>query len=451
MAVKTANDHQTKQGNTKRSTDNRPSADHHKPSNHAAELASICEQALALAERAAVIGAEHLSRQLKAAVIPEGFDYGADLKSRRQQAELSQQEVADAAGISLQTYRNAECAYRPPTTITRSKIESVTALRLSDTEPKWWHGASFDPLGLLRELRESLAKPDGSLPVGALYFDPAAAEQYSAITRSESYNATIVRACPLADAAKAVAGRIVGKMDLVFLGSGDASQESRFGRLIEQAGKTATSVIAMDISQPLLSAAYTRLVDDMQHSSVYGMLGDIRRLRDYKQLTYRGAATIVVTLFGKTFSNLQEHETLDALGAFPRGTLLVLDVNLARGVTEPEIRKQDEAYVRGVPPSLCDFLTGPILRHKPGVRSCELKYELAMDKSLPGCYSLDAWATVDSFDGSRRRYRVAQFKRYALATLLPLFASYGWSHVATHPYLGEHSSLATLLTFARGT
>ncbi len=376
-------------------------------------------------------------------------NFGEMLTQRRLKARLTQQEAADLAGLSLQTYRAAEKSYRPPSDKTVAALDSVPQLRLvaMATEPDWWHTENFDPLGLLRELRATLARPEGQLEPVFLYLDPASAEDYSAITRTPEYHSRTRNPCPLAEAAKTVKERLrnPAAYDVVLLGSGDAATESLFIRQLPPPA----AVIAVDISQALLSTAYTRLVDDLPSSRVFALQGDIARLRDYRQLTYRGSVQLVVCLFGKTFSNMpNERGFLESLEAFHSGDLLILDINLSRGVIESEIREKDEALIRGVPKGYSQFLTGPIMRYLPGVRTAKLAYELSMLPGLAGCYSLDCWADVSMVDGGKRRYRVAQFKRYSLSTLLPLLDGYGWKHLATHGYHGQEDK-AVLLVWER--
>lgn len=375
-----------------------------------------------------------------------GAGFGQRLKAAREKAGLSQKEAARLAQLGFQTYRNAERGYRTPSPKTVAALDRVPQLRLTteNAEPQWWHSDKFDPVGLFRGLRDTLARDEGCLEPGHLYLDPAGAESYSAITHAPSYEAATRLPCPIEDAAKTVRRALGKRFDVVLLGSGDGSLESRFVRLLPAPG----AIIAVDISQALLSAAYTRLVDDFPASRVFALQGDITHLRDHRQLAYRGTNDVLVTMFGKTFANLPNESTfLDGLGVFQQGTVFVLDVNLSRGKTDSEIRKNDEALVRGVPDGYMEFLAGPLARYLRGYKSAVLRYELSR-LSLRGAYSLDCWADVTMFDGSTRRFRVAQFKRYSLETLIALFARHGWKHVATHGYKGmEHK--AALLVFER--
>lgn len=376
-----------------------------------------------------------------------GAGYGARLRAARERANLSQQQAARLAKVSVQTYRNAEVGYRPPSAKTLAAFDKVPQLRLSaeTTEPQWWHSQNFDPVGLFRGLRETLSLDKGHLDPAHLYLDPAGAESYSVITHTRSYEAQTRNPCPIDDAAVTVTQELGSRFDAVLLGSGDGSTESRFVRLLPTPG----AIIAVDISQVLLSAAYTRLVDDFPSSRVFALQGDITQLREHRQLAYRGYnVPVLVTMFGKTFSNLgDERSFLDGLGVFQPGAIFVFDVNLARGTTESEVRRNDEALIRGVPESYSDFLSGPLSRYLRGYETAKLTYELSM-LSIKGAYSLDCWADVKMFDGTKRRFRVAQFKRYSLDTLTPLFARYGWTHVATHGYVGQEDK-AALLVFKR--
>ena len=400
-----------------------------------------------LAERAESEGFPEAAQTLRRLADEGGAGFGQRLKAARDRAGLSQKQAARLAHLGFQTYRNAERGYRAPSPKTVAALDRVPELRLTadHAEPDWWHSDKFDPVGLFRGLRDTLGRNEGCLEPGHLYLDPAGAESYAAITHAPSYEAMTREPCPIEDAAKTVRQALGKRFDVVLLGSGDGSLESRFVRLLPTPG----AIIAVDISQALLSAAYTRLVDDFPASRVFALQGDITHLREHRQLAYRGTnVPVLVTMFGKTFANLPNEGTfLDGLGVFQQSTVFVLDINLARGRTEAEIRKNDEALIRGVPESYNEFLAGPLARYLRGYKSATLSYELSR-LSLRGAYSLDCWADVTMFDGSKRRFRVAQFKRYSVETLLPLFARHGWKHIATHGYKGMEQK-AALLVFER--
>lgn len=406
----------------------------------------LAAQLLALATQAEEAGLPETAACLRRLVEDfRGEGFSAKLRAARARAGISQKEAAERAGLSFNTYRNAEIG-QAPTAKTLAAIQSVPELRVSGEheEPQWWHSNKFNPVDLYRRLRNTLEHDEGFLEPGHLYLDPAGAESYSSITSEQRYEVQREPA-PIEDAALTISAHLGRRYDAVLLGSGDGSVESRFLRLLPPAG----AIIPVDISQALLSAAYSRLVVDFPQSRVFALQGDITHLREHRQLANRGSQVdVLVTMFGKTFANLpNESSFLDGLGVFLEGTVFILDLNLARGTTEAEIRKSDEALIRGVPPSYGTFLKGPLARYLPGFKDAELKYELAM-LPLKGSYSLDCWADVTLFDGSRRRFRVAQFKRYNLSNLIALFESYGWKHLATHGYRGMEDK-ASLVAFVR--
>lgn len=210
--------------------------------------------------------------------------------------------------------------------------------------------AKFDPLGLLRGLRSTLAWSEGYLDSAHLYLNPTGADQYAQIIHEQSYQIATRQPCPIDSATETVKPRLGKRFDCILLGSGEGTLESRFLRMLPAPG----AVIAVDISQALLSAAYTRLVDDLPSSKVFALQGDITNMREHRQFTYRG--NVVVTLFGKTFTNLPDgFDFLDAMGVFQPGTLLVLDLSLARGSTRSARRTKRSSAAS---PSYHDLLAG---------------------------------------------------------------------------------------------
>ncbi len=369
---------------------------------------------------------------------------------------LTRTEVARSAGVSNDTIRHVEEGRTLPGVDTAEKLARALGL-----DPRWLvYGAGsvdegsartiivtpgYDPIRMCREMREALAVPNGFLLDSYKYLDPAGAEKWTQIVADHGFSA-VIQSMPLSSLVEHLVSAI-GEMpyDVWGLGAGTGNTElSLVARLVAK-GQREARVFLVDVSQPLLIAAMhnvERMLSKSRHHPipVVGLLADFNQFAAFGLLPGSGRRR-VITMFGATFSNLDNEVRFlrRSLAWASKGDILVLDVPRAAGETDEAITKNDSALRQRNASQWSDlldpFLTGPILRHVPGVSKVKVSARLDRRSSVvPGSYAIEFIAEAKLVGGEQRQFSIGYSKRYDLDGFTKLMGQEGWSRLCSFEY-----------------
>lgn len=390
--------------------------------------------------------------------------FGKTLERLRDNAKLSRGELAKRANLARGTIHNLEQGKTNPSSATLKQLLAVPELGLSAADIPWrplegelastpncWIAPGYDPIRMFIDLITMLNGQGGSIEQTYAYLDTKSALNWFTLSNQAGYAATYRENLPLAS----VAARILesaghARLDYIALGSGDGKQEVRLlQRLLDRCEATPKraadiSLYLLDISQPLLSRAFRHATTELAGRNgvtVWAVQGDFHHLPRYTQLHYspqRANRRRLVTMFGNTIGNLDNEPTFfrHGLVGLAPGDLLLLDCDLTRAPSDQpdEIRKKDPALQGPIRPELFEWLSGPLHRYCNGCANVSLRYELVTHCPVPGCYCLDALATVQLADGREKVFSVIRAKRYEPSGLVSVLADLGWEPLATHSY-----------------
>lgn len=266
---------------------------------------------------------------------------------------------------------------------------------------------------------------------------------------------------PLQQAAQEIRASIgQAGLDIVALGAGDGKQEVRLVQYLLATGERDTAgdlrLYLLDISQPLLSAAYQHAAEHVGSQGVYvcAIQGNFHHWPQYTQLHFapeRAHRRRLVLMLGNTVGNLDNEARFfqHTLTGLVPGDLLLMDVGLAFGSPDQpeEIKRRDRALSTGIPDAHREWLTGPLERYCDGVKSVSLRPSLDVRSPIPGSYAIDALATVKLENGQQKRFSVFRFKRYAPEHLGEVLRHFGWELLLSLPFGVEaaHPSAALML------
>lgn len=396
--------------------------------------------------------------------VPERSDLIGVLRQRREEAGLTQVELAQRVGISDGLLKNVEAGRRRLTARTLRKLLAVPELRLESihltpptvpvrqrAEPlNWWVAPQLDAVSMLEDLKVRLDSCGGRIEQTYAYLDAESALDYCTMTGDPRFVATYRNPMPLEDIAKKVIDAI-GKapVDLISLGPGDGELETRFAQALvsaQQADIPDLRFYLLDISQPLLSKAHRRAKDKLDAKrgvTVVGMWGNFHYLPLYEQLFYSPAKRRrVFTLLGYTMSNLDDERRffVDSLKAAAPGDVALIDFQVIFApADQPELIRQKDPALKSAPPEeWVRWLSGPFRRYTPHYRDVRIGFELELDCPVPGSYALDAAVTVMAPDGPRQ-FTFARVRRYDPELLAQTLYKIGWQRIA----LAQFGSAAT--------
>lgn len=398
---------------------------------------------------------------------------GASLRSCRETAGLSRAALAKLAGVSPETIKNIEGGAVDATPRTLLHLSAIPSLRFDPNQfgmflpgaaegpLNCWLAPGFDGLAMLQSLERLLAGAGGPLDQSLMYLDHKSAACWRAIANQVDYVQAVTHSFPAERAAEAMIGHALQNrkpgsselpgIDILALGCGDAKTETILAQhVLAQVAKlkaryTDINLYLLDISQPLLAAAHKHCTDQIgsvQGFNIYAIQGDFYQLPQYAPILYsRTGRTRIVWMIGCTFANLL-NETMyvrDSLVGLNDRDLLLLDLSLAYGVSDEEIKQRDPR-LNGTLPSgwqkkTDEFFSGPFVRYLPDMESIDLTPRL--DRSccpIPGSYAVEIMARVLMKDGTEKVFNAFRVKRHEINQLVAAMKELHWRPVTGWPY-----------------
>ncbi len=399
-------------------------------------------------------------------------ELGILLRQHREQAGLSQLELAKKAGVSESLVRNMEKGRSRVTKRTLARMLQVGELRMaaehlvpswpvsarpSAESLNWWVAPHVDAVSMLQELKLRLSSSGGRIEQTFAYLDHQSADDYLKMASEPQYVASYRMPMPVEEVAER-ASEVLGTcpMDLIALGPGDGEQETRFSQaLVSLQGQRAHAdlrLYLLDISQPLLSRAHRHAkdkLDAIRGVTVIGMWGNFHHLPLYEQIFYSPAKRRrIFTMLGFTLQNLDDEPRFfrDSLRCAVPGDLLFVDFSVVFAAADQPalIRQQDPVLNKPVPELISTWLSGPFRRYLES-KEVRISYHLDVDCPVPGSYSLDSMVRVrDMFDGEKE-FGFARFRRYAPQGLTKWLAGLGWEQILFRQFGPSNRSQPALM------
>jgi transcriptional regulator with XRE-family HTH domain len=387
--------------------------------------------------------------------------WGEELRRRREALGLSRMQLAKLAGISANMLRNLEGGRRSPTPGVMNRLMAVKELKLEPTDPllrvpmqgaaaadlapNCWLAPGFDSIKMIKEMVLQLNGRGGHVEQSFLYLDHLSSACWCAIADQEDYVAA-QSGKPLDRAAAAILRSVNGAgLDIIGMGCGDGKTEVRLVQhLVERGGHGDLRFYMLDISQPLLSAAYKHAADtlaDRRGVAMFAIQGNFHDLPRYTQLLYtpeRAHRRRVVCMFGYTFGNLQNEILFvrNSLVGFAPGDLLLLDVGLVCAPADQpeEVMKRDPRLSGKLPAGWQtryeEWLAGPLKRYmKDYVGGLSFTSELdTASCPVSGSYAVEVRANV-KVHGGEKTFSIFRVKRYDIIKLVACLRQLGWDPV----------------------
>lgn len=402
--------------------------------------------------------------------------FGERLRQQRDEAGLTQEQLAQLAGLSPSLIRKLEQGSKEPTRNTLLQLCAVPELKLipgavsamptsrdgvGRVTPNWYVPPGFDSVQMIADLAQQLNGSGGDIEQTHVYMDHKSALDWIALCNAPDYSAGFRDSLPIRAAAKRVrelAGPV--GLDVIALGPGDGKNEVRMVQhLLEVFEQPSIRFYLVDASQPLLGRAFRHAMDTLDdHPSVFvcAIQGNFHHLARYTQLHYTPARSHrrrVYTMLGGTLGNL-EHETQffrNALVAAAPGDLLILDVTLAFGPADDpaEVWRRDPALGRPVPVAHERWLRGPLGRYCIGLTDVKFSYQLDTDRPIPGSYGLQFIADASTTGSPPRRFCMFNIRRYSQPELTRCLSNVGWDAVGQFSFGTEIGRPSLLLIFQR--
>ncbi|MFO0575501.1 MAG: hypothetical protein U1A78_16020 [Polyangia bacterium] len=269
-------------------------------------------------------------------------------------------------------------------------------------------------------------------PVWA-YLGPVSAEAYRLHTRR----------CPETHARAAVLDRLATELrrhrraealEVLALGVGEGRLDVHLAARLLGAGDRSSSLALVDLSEPLLTAAYTHADETLPLVAVWALLADLEELSTYADLLFLPGRQRVIWLLGGTLGELDDELRFVQYGlaACTAGDLLVLDVSLSAGKSEATRRGRQGDPMRQRLADAQAWLTGALV---PYVDGGPLEWTLRLDAggAVPGSY---AWSAVARLPGTLRPREIELWRRkyYQAAPLARCLRALGWEQVAACRY-----------------
>lgn len=397
-------------------------------------------------------------------------EWGARLRTRREAAGLTRDQLARLAGVADSTIRNLETGRHRPTRQILMRLQSVpdlgipspgadpsAALATSPTEDELpdsflcncWFAPEYDSIQMAQDMVQSVNGRGGHVEQTHLYIDPASAAAWCAVTAQEAWQSGPGYSA-LSDCVRYIKELVDDSpLDVIGLGPGEARDEVRLVQNLAQEGLDKIRLFLLDISAPLLTTGYrhaAQVLGDLAGVAVYAIQGNFHNLPSYTGLFHSTGRRRIVSMFGYTFSNLSHEQTFlrNTLSVLSEGDFLLLNLP---GVFTPsrdpdEILEKDRAFnrrsadgTRAPAPRMADFLTGVFKRHVRGLRSVRVENHLDFQSCLvPGSYAVDVRAHVRTSRGGEREFSLYYSRRYDPAGLDAFMARNGWEPIRTCRY-----------------
>lgn len=451
-----------------------------------AELARHLEQAIEstraalallpqLAEGPARIALEQLgrARQIAAAGGDISVNLGslppedlADLlRRRREAAGMSQQRLADRAGLAPKTIRNMENGQHRPSRETLGRLLAVAELGLIATDlllmsenherPNSWFLPSYDRKRLVDQMSETLNSAGGVLEQTSLYLDDQSAADWIALCGNPAFT-TSLRKVPFDRIAERIASAVGGRgLDINVLGCGDGRSEvSLVEEICARRGGTDLRLNLLDISHTLLSTAHNHATERLARLGVQieTLHGDFHQLARYSMLLPRPETVNrrrLYVMLGHTLANLDNEVTFfrNALSLTAPGDLCLLDVQVAYAPTDrpDEIRRLDPPLVNGPPEGHQRWFTGPVRRFCQNLKSYQVGIDLNLLCPIPGSYELNCSAVVERTNGTSQQYQLYRVRRYDPVQLQRACEGFSWRPLQTLTYGPNDRAIVMLL------
>lgn len=389
--------------------------------------------------------------------------FSQSLRAARERAQLTIAELARRARVCRGTIHNLESGTTLPASSTLRRLQSVIPLdgggdglgsddHLQPLNAAHWMSTRYDPLQLGRDMVAMLNGPGGTLEQTFAYLDSQSADDWFQLSNQPVYLEKFKAKIPVRDFARCVAEHVDARgLDLIALGVGDGKSETRMAQaLVQEVGPTGLHVYFMDISHPLLVAAYKHALAALPGSvpvfPIHGNFLDLGRVLPLQQPARERRR--LWTMFGNTLGNLAHEPTFlrDVGACARRGDLLLIDVQLAWAPAHDlaAVRKNDPALLHPVPAVDTRWLTGPVRRHCRGCRKVRLQLSVTNRCPMPGSYELNFTAYVDSSEGSRQ-FDVFRARRYDLEQLGGELKDLGWLPRRSAKYGPKPQHMALLL------
>lgn len=409
-------------------------------------------------------------------------EFGQLVARARHAAGLSRRDLAQRAGLSDKTIWNVEDGSNIPTHATVLRLLSVKELGLSSEQVPWqhkstpdfgsapncWIAPGYEPLKMFAELFEVLNGPGGTVEQTFVYLDHQSAVNWYELCNQSFYAAKYRARLPLDAMGRHILAEVPhGRLDVIALGTGDGKQETRLvEHLLDWADESHRTMdlrlYLLDVSQPLLSAAYqhaAQTVGRRRGVQVQAIQGNFHHFPRYTQLHHtaeRGHRRRLVCLIGFTIGNLENEARFfqHTLVGLAPGDLLLVDVLIAAGDPQrpADILRKDAAFSTGPSPEHRAWLSGPLLRYCQDIHSVDLEYTLGPPCTVPGSYAIDVIAQVEVRDRRHKRFALHRFKRYNPDRLAEMMRHLGWELLEEAPFGPDaHNPVASLLLFRKLT
>lgn len=386
------------------------------------------------------------------------------LKRLRKERGLTPHGLAKIAGLSRTAVTDLESAKTAP------HVDTIERLaRALDVPPAWLAfgdsgmplslnhriAPGFDPMTLSRDLLAIVNGCGGPIEQSFLYIDPFGAASWRQLV--DAY-----KGLPLKEAVAYIAGLgDHGPLDLIALGVGTGHTETQIAQYFIDAGFLDLSLYLIDISQPLLSAAYLLASEKLGNQvPITAIEGDFYRLPSFMHFlspnlpSRKMKRQRLVCMFGYTFGNLENEVRFvrNSLVGFQPGDYLLLDVVLAYApADQPQaLLTKDPAFCRQRPKEFQEkydeFILGPIRRNIPNIAKISLTPALDTTSCpIRGSYAVDLRAKVTLLDGKTKEFSAACGKRYDPSGLSDCLAQEGWRQVHLWRYGSDFPSMLILL------
>lgn len=399
------------------------------------------------------------------------------VRQRRHSAGLTQEQLAEFAGLSTGTIKAVESGSTTPTRTTLMRLLSVKELKLSLAElplradtridvssaPTSYLSPTYEPMRMFLDLVGQLNSEGGYIEQTYAYIDPMSAATWYAISTEEGYDQSYRRTMPLETIVRRLT-ELVGRtgVDVIALGAGDAKQETRLAQLLaSELSGASHRLYLVDISHALLTTGYRYATDtlaQLSNVSTYAIHGNFLHLPRYTQLHYtaeRAHRRRVLLMLGHTIANLDNEIRFvrHCLSGYGPGDCLLIDVRMAYGSPDKpgEIEARDPALVYGLPARFADWLSGPIHRYVPGVVSISCSQTLDTACAVRGSYALEVMAHVKMSDRRERHYSIFRTRRYDPESLANQLRQLGWELVERIMYGPPQREDIALMLFRKVT
>ena len=412
------------------------------------------------------------ARTLASVSTAQWVQFGRLLRDKRNAAGLSRVQLARRAKISDATIKFIETARHPPSRATLIRLIGVSDLKLrwpdvpGHPEPPAPESASpdespglrgplncllapsYDPMSLHAELTSFLQGAGGYLEQTHAYLEPGSIAAYQTLCRTWLPGARLRSLMPLEEISQQIVAASGGApLQLLALGSGNGQAETQLAGCLVEAGTVRLELCLLDISPPLLAAAYHHAVShlaSLPQVHIWALQGNFHHLPLYAAL-HRPAAQPrrLIAMLGETLANL-DHEprfVQQSLVGCHRGDLLLLDLAVApASCADPAlIPRHDRLFAGGVPAPYAAWLGHPLRLHCPQAEQIHLHWELETRRPVPGSYALHAIATVTASQRAERRFSVFRIARYDFPQLIQCLNGLGWEELGAEQYGSDHS------------